>query len=632
MRCWPVVVVMLSFFIGSLRSSGVEPSTTFEFLRADGDKLFDGDQEFRFVSFNIPNLHLVEDNYLFDQTNPWRWPDEFEIADALGSIEQLGGRVVRSYVISVRREDSGMGDICHVFAPGEFNEEGFLALDRVLAHAKEKRIRVILPLVDNWHWWGGAAQYAGFRGKSVEAFWTDGEIRNDFKLTIQHVINRKNTVTGVRYKDDPTIFGWETGNEIDSPPEWTRDIASYIKSLDMNHLVIDGNSLRGVQQSSIDDPNIDVLTSHHYPNAKSTMLAAVQTACRATKGRKPFFVGEFGFIETEEIDKILKTVIDEGLSGALLWSLRPHRREGGFYWHSEGDSLYKAYHWPGFASGDAYDERSLLRLVRTRAFQIRGLTPPDVAAPHSPRLLPISDASHITWQGATGASAYDVQRSTATNGGWITIARDVSDAEKQYRSAFSDTTFGADALADFAGGAYYRVVAKNEAGESAPSNVVGPVKLESVHFVDEFSQPVPDAKVLISRSVAGSVRWLTKDARRVQEDIHRLTGISGDSITYELNSPLKAVSLFVFVSDQADDDPSLSTSADGVRYTTMECSRVASDIENSDYGYLTPVLFESQALLPNQRFLRISFSSTASVKPYDEAVQLSRLEVECASP
>ena len=28
-----------------------------------GDQLFDGDKEFRFVSFNIPNLHQVEDDF-----------------------------------------------------------------------------------------------------------------------------------------------------------------------------------------------------------------------------------------------------------------------------------------------------------------------------------------------------------------------------------------------------------------------------------------------------------------------------------------------------------------------------------------------------------------------------------------
>ena len=41
-----------------------------------------------------------------------------------------------------------------------------------------------------------------------------------------------------------------------------------------------------------------------------------------------------------------------------------HRREGGFYWHMEvgtGRNIYKAFHWPGFASGDRYDERRVMQ-------------------------------------------------------------------------------------------------------------------------------------------------------------------------------------------------------------------------------------------------------------------------------
>lgn len=32
-------------------------------ISAQGDKLYEGDEEFRFISFNIPNLQLVEDNF-----------------------------------------------------------------------------------------------------------------------------------------------------------------------------------------------------------------------------------------------------------------------------------------------------------------------------------------------------------------------------------------------------------------------------------------------------------------------------------------------------------------------------------------------------------------------------------------
>ena len=62
------------------------------FITRSGAKLMEGQQEYRFISFNIPNLHVVEDNMAFEATNEWRFPNEFEITDALMSVKQLGGR------------------------------------------------------------------------------------------------------------------------------------------------------------------------------------------------------------------------------------------------------------------------------------------------------------------------------------------------------------------------------------------------------------------------------------------------------------------------------------------------------------------------------------------------------------
>lgn len=40
------------------------------FVTRQGDRLMDGPKEYRFISFNIPNLHYVEDNLPFEETNP----------------------------------------------------------------------------------------------------------------------------------------------------------------------------------------------------------------------------------------------------------------------------------------------------------------------------------------------------------------------------------------------------------------------------------------------------------------------------------------------------------------------------------------------------------------------------------
>src|SRR3954454_5133105 len=96
---------------------------TKHFLTRRMDKLFDGDREFRFFSFNIPNLMVIEDAYEFTRPNPWRWPNDYDIDDALESVRQMGGQVVRTYVLSVDREGSDMGEGVHIRGPGEFNEE-----------------------------------------------------------------------------------------------------------------------------------------------------------------------------------------------------------------------------------------------------------------------------------------------------------------------------------------------------------------------------------------------------------------------------------------------------------------------------------------------------------------------------
>ena len=181
------------------------------------------------------------------EPNPWRWPDEFEIEDALESVRQMGGQVVRTYVVSVHREGSDMGDVVHVRGPGEFNEEGFRALDKVIEVARRKGIRVIIPLVDQHKWWGGIGEYAAFRGKPADAFWTDRADHRRFQGDGPLCASRARTFTRASpiATSRRSLAGRRATKSIRTP-EWTREIAAYIKELDPNHLVIDGKSLHGV--------------------------------------------------------------------------------------------------------------------------------------------------------------------------------------------------------------------------------------------------------------------------------------------------------------------------------------------------------------------------------------------------
>ncbi len=573
-----------------------------DFVTAHGDQLFEGDKPYRFISFDLPNLQMIEDNMPFTETNPWRLPDEFEIRDALMTVRQMGGTVVRTYVLSVVRTNDPPGTPRHVLGPGKFNEEAFRELDLTLKIANEQGIRLIIPLVDNWKWQGGRAEYASWRGKDRDDFWTDPQLIADFKETIRFVLTRTNTLTGVRYCDDKAILCWETGNEISATTEWTREIARYIKSLDTNHLVMDGRA-GPLQPELLAIPEIDIVTTHHYPNSRWTNSFAqlIQKNAAVAKGKKPYVVGEFGFVPTEQMAAAMQAIIDTGISGGLLWSLRFRDRDGGFYWHSEpsGGNLYKGFHWPGSAMGAAYDETNLMAITRRYAFAIRGLTPPPIPVPAPPRLLPITDAAAISWQGSVGAASYTVERAPKADGPWTMAGTNIDESFVQYRPLFNDESAPK-------GGWYYRVRAKNEAGLSEPSNVVGPVAVTHATLVDELA----DFSKVQARQ--GQIEITTRNCRRAKEDAHRAAGNAGDALIYKLPASIEGFRVFALFPNNIV-DLKCSISDDGQTYHDSPVRKNEYFSGAGDYGFWVPVLYHAGNIGGGAKFLKIELTGETQI-------------------
>jgi hypothetical protein len=601
-----LILLMLVVAAGCVGGTGDSGVAGQQFIRVRGDQLMEGDRRFRFISFNIPNLHLVEDHVPFEGTNPWRLPDRFEITDALESVRQMGGTVVRTYVLSVVRPGESAAIPRHVLGPGRFNEEAFRTLDLVLAIARDTGVRVIVPFVDNWSWWGGIAEYAGFRGVPKEAFWTDPQVLADFMETLRFVVMRQNTVTGVRYRDDPTLLCWETGNELAAPSAWTREIAEYLKSIDPNHPVMDGCQASELREESLAMTEVDIVTTHHYPGGKKSFAELVRSNWSKARGRKPYVVGEFGFVETPAMAETVEAVLGTGTAGALVWSLRFRSRDGGFYWHSEpaGGNRYKAFHWPGFQSGAAYDEIGLLTLLRRAAFELRGLPVPPVPVPAPPRMLPAGDTAHLAWQGSVGATRYIVERAAAAHGPWTAVADAVDETAAPYRPLFADTSAPPGAW-------YYRVRAANAAGMSGPSEAVGPVPRGATAFVDEFVD-------LSKAAVVAGLELRTDEARKAKEDYHRARGRAGSSLVYRLGGRLRAVRLDVFFPG-AVQDFRFAVSADGSSYAPLTAQRREFAAGAGDYGYWTPARYECGGAEADAQWLKIEFQTEA---------QLGRIEMD----
>ncbi|XP_022869478.1 mannan endo-1,4-beta-mannosidase 2-like [Olea europaea var. sylvestris] len=140
-------------------------------------------------------------------------------------------------------------------SPGRFDERVFRALDYVVAEANRQGIRLILSLVNNLQAYGGKTQYVKWAreegialSSSNDSFFYDPSIRHYFKNYVKTVLTRKNTFTGIEYRDDPTIFAWELINEPrcstdpsgDTLQDWIEEMSYFVKSIDPNHLVTVG--------------------------------------------------------------------------------------------------------------------------------------------------------------------------------------------------------------------------------------------------------------------------------------------------------------------------------------------------------------------------------------------------------
>lgn len=573
------------------------------FITAKDGKLFDGEKEFRFISFNIPNLHYIEDYLPFENINPWRLPDEFEIRDALTTIKFLGGKVARTYVLSVKKE-SDQEIIRHVEAPGKFNEEAFIALDNVLKIANEIGVRIIIPFVDNWSWWGGVKEYAAFRNKSASAFWSDSLIIGVFKETINFVINRRNSLTGTLYKDDKAILGWETGNELESPNFWTKDIARFIKSLDTNHLVIEGTFAKNLSEEIIEDSNIDVVSTHHYGNA-NTSIAQILDNQKLAVGKKPYFIGEFGIIPTQDIRAIADTIINQGLVGGLLWSLRFHNRDGGFYHHYEYND-FESYRFPGFPNGDFYDERTVLNIIREKAYSIDKINLPRIPLPTKPILLDIKDVANISWQGSVGADYYSIERKEEFDDDWTVISQKVDDSKFQYRSLFNDET------ALIGKRYYYRIKALNESGESDYSNIVGPVDVNYKAIIDEME----DFNYIFQKD--GALNFLTtKDLRNAKEDRTRLTGSDSSYIAYKSPSKILKIVIDAFSTNKKS-NIELFSGEEINHMRILSSNQTTFSFPENDYDFFDAIRFEFENFNDEDRLIKIVLRND---------IQISRVEI-----
>ncbi|KAL0332913.1 UNVERIFIED_CONTAM: Mannan endo-1,4-beta-mannosidase 7 [Sesamum calycinum] len=254
------------------------------------------------------------------------------------------------------------------YSPGSYNEQMFKGLDFVVAEARRHGIKLILSLANNYDSFGGKKQYVNWarsRGQyltSDDDFFRNSVVKGFYKNHIRSVLNRYNTITGIFYKNDPTIMAWELMNEprCTSDPSgrtiqaWIMEMASYVKSIDRNHLLEIG--LEGFYGQSSSNwrtnlnpgfnigtdfiannriPAIDFATVHSYPDQwfqpyeRDTLFNTVYSKIYASARRGGAAAGGlFWQLLAEGMDSFrdgYEIILDENSSTANVIAQQAHK-------------------------------------------------------------------------------------------------------------------------------------------------------------------------------------------------------------------------------------------------------------------------------------------------------------------
>jgi len=168
------------------------------------------------------------------------------VDEVLDDAAYFGATVVRTWAF----HDGPDGWNALQTAPGVYEESVLKGLDYVLKEAKERNLRLLLTLVNNWNDYGGMNQYVEWSptAGAHDDFYSDPACREMYRAHAAKLLTRVNSFTGVAYRDDPAIFGWELANEPRAESKgravldaWIAEMAAHVKSVDPRHLLTTGS-------------------------------------------------------------------------------------------------------------------------------------------------------------------------------------------------------------------------------------------------------------------------------------------------------------------------------------------------------------------------------------------------------
>jgi mannan endo-1,4-beta-mannosidase len=236
--------------------------------------------------------------------------------------------------------------------------DGLSKLDYVVARAGQEGVKLVIPLTNNWTDFGGMDQYVRWAGGSHhDDFYTDPTIRGWYQAWISHLLNHVNTLTGVAYKEDPTIMTWELGNEprcqgsgayptstsctAATLTSWADTMSRYIKGVDRHHLVSVGDE--GFYCSDPGGPDWTTNCAEGVDSVALTKLPAIDVMSFHLS-HKASMLGEYGLKDRATRNTVYRdwtrAAVESGVGGLLYWMLAGLQDDGTFYPDYDGVTVY----------------------------------------------------------------------------------------------------------------------------------------------------------------------------------------------------------------------------------------------------------------------------------------------------
>jgi mannan endo-1,4-beta-mannosidase len=233
---------------------------------------------------------------------------------------------------------------------------GMENVDFLIAEAGKRHLKLIIAFLDFWAYTGGAQQMRAWYKSTDKTgfFFDDPRTKRDYRNWVSHVAQRVNPLTGLAYRDDPTIMAWELMNEGNARPEslrlaWTAEMSAYVKSQDHNHLVGSGHANVNPKLSDLTIPTLDFGTWHGYPlyynlTVREFNDAITEFCGMAGRADKPVLLEEFGYARSNRdsadayalwLDTLAR---DSNCAGWLVWRL-VSRQDSGRYPVDEHDQF-----------------------------------------------------------------------------------------------------------------------------------------------------------------------------------------------------------------------------------------------------------------------------------------------------